>query len=227
MVHKISPNHIAIIVDGNRRWAKEQGKPAFFGHMRGYERVQDILLHAKEMGISVITLWAFSTENWKREESEVSNLLELITKGLSKVYVEAKKEKMRIVHLGRRDRLGKTLSNLIEKTEEETKEYKDFTLCIAIDYGGQDEIERAEKRMLSSIENDKTIIDFLDTSLSKIPNPDIVIRTGGEKRTSGFMPLQSAYSEWFFEEKLFPDFDRKAFDEVIKAYSLRSRRFGK
>lgn len=223
----VTPKHIAIIPDGNRRWAKEKNKPTMFGHARGYERIRECITFAKKEGVSIITVWAFSTENWKRANDEIDELMSLINKGLSKIHRDAKIEKTRVVHIGRRDRLGKKLVNLIDKVEEETKNYKGFTLCIAIDYGGEDEMLRAQKRLQESKDANKTVVDFLDTSLHNIPNPDLVIRTGKENRTSGFMPLQSAYSEWIFEEKMFPDFDTKVFQKSIDTYNTRCRRFGK
>lgn len=219
--------HVAIIPDGNRRWAKEKGKKAIYGHQAGYERIREILAYSKTVGISYITIWAFSTENWKREESEIFDLMNLIAKGLEKLHIDAKKEKSRVVHIGRRDRLNKSLLSLIEKTEEETREYKDFTLCIAIDYGGEDEILRAGKKMLTYSHKNKILFDFLDTSILGVPSPDLIIRTGGDYRTSGFLPLQSTYSEWVFEEKLFPDFNTTLFQKALDNYLLRLRRFGK
>lgn len=219
--------HVVIIPDGNRRWAKEKVKPAIFGHTKGYERIQECITHARKSDISYITVWAFSTENWKRKKEEVGELMTLITKGLSKLHRDAKKEKSRVVHIGRRDRLDKKLVTLIEKVEEETKGYKGFTLCLAIDYGGEDEIMRAEERLKVSPKKNGHLKDFLDTTLHAVPSPDLIIRTGGENRTSGFMPLQSTYSEWVFEEKLFPDFDTEVFKQALEIYSKRTRRFGK
>lgn len=221
------PKHIAIIPDGNRRWAKQQNKPSAYGHAKGYERIQDCITFAREVGVSVITVWAFSTENWKRTQDEIGELMSLIVKGLSKVHRDAKKEKTRVVHIGRRDRLGKKLTKLIDIVEEETKGYKGFTLCLAIDYGGEDEMRRAEIRKQELKNGKQELIQCLDTESCKIPNPDLIIRTGGEKRTSGFMPLQSAYAEWIFEETLFPDFDTKVFQKSIDTYATRCRRFGK
>lgn len=221
------PKHIAIIPDGNRRWAKQHKKPTIYGHFQGYERVRECIAYAREVGISIVTVWAFSTENWKRKQDEVGELMTLITKGLSKIHREAKKEKFCVVHIGRRDRMDKKILKLIEKVEEETKEYKNFTLCLAIDYGGEDEMRRAETRLVEERSKNKNIVDFLDTTLQNITNPDLIIRTGGESRTSGFMPLQSAYSEWIFEDRMFPDFDTKVFQEALDEYTSRSRRFGR
>lgn len=227
MVDLYQLKHIAIIPDGNRRWAKQHKKPSLYGHKCGYKRIQECISYARENSIPVLTVWAFSTENWKRKKDEVDDLMAIIIKGLSKIHKDAKKEKVRVVHIGRRDRLGKKIIDLMEKTEEETNTYKDFTLCLAVDYGGEDELLRAEEKLKVSKETSKNIQDFLDTTLCAIPAPDLIIRTGGEKRTSGFMPLQSVYAEWIFEEKMFPDFDTKTFKEAIDDYSFRTRRFGR
>jgi undecaprenyl diphosphate synthase len=227
MTTKKGLSHVAIIPDGNRRWAKQLHKPAIYGHEAGYKRLKECISYARLHNVEIITIWAFSTENWKRSQEEVGDLMTIITKGLSKIHKEAKKEKSRVIHIGRRDRLGVKLLNLIEKIEEETKEYKGFTLCLAIDYGGEDELRRAEEKMLLSNQKVKRIQDFLDTNEYKLPDPDLIIRTGGEVRTSGFMPLQSSYSEWVFEEKLFPDFTVEVFKHTLEMYNSRTRRFGK
>jgi undecaprenyl diphosphate synthase len=221
------PKHVAIIPDGNRRWAKSKGRPVAFGHAEGYKRIRECITYARNIGVEVVTVWAFSTENWKRKEDEVGDLMDLIAKGLSKIHRDAKKEKSRVVHIGRRDRLGNKITKLIDTVEEETKKYKGFTLCLAIDYGGEDEVMRAESRKLKIESGKKELRQCLDTSLHNIPDPDLIIRTGGEHRTSGFMPMQSAYAEWVFEDTLFPDFDTEVFQKAIDAYATRSRRFGK
>lgn len=227
--------HIAIIPDGNRRWAKEHNLPAILGHEKGYERVRECVSSAREMGIAFVSVWAFSTENWKRKEEEIDDLMGLVSKGLSKIHEDAKKEKTRVVHIGRRDRISKKLLSLMEEVEKETKTYDGFCLCIAIDYGGEDEIERAHMRAIADGDTvaatekyeAKKLSDFLDTTIQGVPSPDVIIRTGGETRTSGFMLMQSAYSEWIFEEKLFPDFDGEAFEKAIDTYKARTRRYGK
>jgi undecaprenyl diphosphate synthase len=224
--HKI-PVHVAIIPDGNRRYAKAKGLPVAFGHGRGYERTKEIISNAQEKGVKFLTLWAFSTENWGRGEEEVSELLKLIKRGLIELYNEARIQKTRLVHIGRRDRLGSEIVSLLESIEKETESYNDFCLCIAIDYGGEDEIKRAEEKLKMSNDSSKHIADFLDTVLIGVPLPDLIIRTGGEKRTSGFLPLQSAYAEWIFEERMFPDFDEEAFQIALDEYALRARRFGR
>jgi undecaprenyl diphosphate synthase len=223
---KNSLQHIAIIPDGNRRWAKERNLPAIAGHKKGYERVKELVECAREVGVSYVTFWAFSTENWKRSDEEVQALLHIIHEGLSTLYKEIQKEKTRFVHIGRKDRLGDQLRILIQTMEKETRHFEGFCLVLGIDYGGEDELIRAVNTLESAHDSTKTVVDFLDTSISGIPCPDIIVRTSGEVRTSGFMPLQSAYAEWFFENAYFPDFDKKKLLSVIDNYKERQRRFG-
>ena len=221
------PKHLAIIPDGNRRWAREKNVPDFFGHKEGYKRVEELIQEAKDLGIPCMTVWAFSTENWRRKEDEKEELLSLIAKGLQSLHESVLEKKSRFVHLGRKDRLGEKLLSLITELEEETKHYTTFTLCVAIDYGGEDEILRASDAYKKSEEQNKTIVDFLDTSKYSVPSPDFIIRTSGEKRTSGFMPLQSVYSEWYFSEKFFPDFSKEDLHLALTDYASRERRQGK
>lgn len=220
------PKHIAIIPDGNRRWAKERNLPSLLGHKKGYERVKELVEFSREHGISLVTFWAFSTENWKRSNEEVEGILHILQEGLETLYKELHKEKTRFVHIGRKDRLGEKLLSLIETMEQETKEYTSFCLVLAIDYGGEDQMLRASELWAREGDTKKTLIDFLDTTLQDVPHPEIVIRTSGEVRTSGFMPIESAYAEWFFEKAYFPDFDVDALKRVLDEYKNRSRRFG-
>lgn len=221
------PNHIAIIPDGNRRWAKEKMLPSFLGHKEGYKRVKELTDEVRSLGVQFFTVWAFSTENWKRDEEEKKELFSLLGEGLDEIASYVKEKKSRFIHLGRKDRLGEVLLSKITNLEEVTKENTDFTLCVAIDYGGEDEIIRAEEKLLLSKDTSKHVQDFLDTTRHGIPSPDIIVRTGGETRTSGFMPLQSAYSEWFFSPLYFPQFTVAVLHEVLREYEKRERRFGK
>ena len=220
------PKHIAIIPDGNRRWAKERNLPSLLGHKKGYERVKELVEFSREHGISLVTFLAFSTENWKRSNEEIEGILHILQEGLETLYKELHKEKTRFVHIGRKDRLGEKLLSLIETMEQETKEYTSFCLVLAIDYGGEDQMLRASELWAREGDTKKTLIDFLDTTLQDVPHPEIVIRTSGEVRTSGFMPIESAYAEWFFEKAYFPDFDVEALKRVLDEYKNRSRRFG-
>ncbi len=222
------PLHVAIIPDGNRRWAASRLLPPAQGHHAGYVRTKGLIEEARRLGIQTLTFWAFSTENWSRSSEEVSTLLTLIKKAIEELGEELSRTQARFVHIGRKDRLSQPLLSLITSLEESTKEYAEFCLCLALDYGGEDEINRAVARLeASSPESPRMLKDFLDTSVYGVSSPDFVIRTSGEKRTSGFMPLQTAYSEWYFEDVLFPDFSNDHFQKALFEYTKRKRRFGK
>jgi undecaprenyl diphosphate synthase len=222
-----TPIHVAIIPDGNRRWAKEHKKPAYSGHLEGYKRVKELVRTAKDSGIKYLTLWAFSTENWSRSKEEVAKLSFLIAKGVEELHKEALKEHTRVIHIGRKDRIHKGILKAITAIEEETKHFNGFCVCMAIDYGGLDEVMRATELFSKNKKKGSSVYDFLDTHRLGIPDPDLIIRTSGEKRTSGFMPLQSTYAEWVFDERPFPLFTKGAFKEALKEFSKRNRRFGK
>jgi len=229
MEQKYIPVHVAIIPDGNRRWAKGRNLPTFEGHRRGYETANKLIHTGHKLGISIMTIWAFSTENWKRTKDEVGYLMRLFDTMIERNLKEAHEEKTRIVHLGRKDRLADSLLKKITKAEKETAQYNKHYLCVGIDYGGEDEIIRAIKKA-SQTPGDWTqekLFGSLDTAVLPQQQVDLVIRTSGEQRTSGFMPLQTAYSEYYFSDKLFPDFNSAEFTKVIEDYSLRNRRFGK
>lgn len=226
------PNHVAIIPDGNRRWAKEKSLPTQEGHKKGYQQGIEIGRRARKMGIKVLTLWAFSTENWGRSKEEVSYLMNIYNIIIDQYLKEALKEEIRIIHLGRKDRINRTLLKKITDAEEKTKKFNKYYLAIALDYGGQDEILRA----VNKIRNAQSVIDdlsinqfskFLDTKDLPFPNPDLIIRPGGENRLSGFMLWQSQYSELFFIKKYFPDFTPNDFETCVKEYMKRQRRFGR
>ena len=220
-MNKNIPNHVAIIPDGNRRWAKEKGKNTYEGHKKGFEKLIKIAKKARVLGIKVFTVWAFSTENWKRSKEEVGYLMKLYEIMIDKYLADALKNKVRIIHLGRKDRINENLKNKILKVEEKTKIFDKNYLCIALDYGGRDEIGRAIKI------NKNNFSQFLDTKDLPFPDPDLIIRTGGEQRLSGFMLWQSQYSELVFEKKYLPDYSDEDFEKTIEAYLLRKRRLGK
>lgn len=247
------PNHVAIIPDGNRRWAKERGLPTFEGHKKGFEQVQKLGKKAREMGIRILTIWAFSTENWQRSKEEVKYLMKLYELMIDSNLKEALREKIRIVHLGRKDRLSKNLKEKLIQAEEKTQKFDKYYLVIALDYGGRDEVLRALNKIQTSqfptnepdhrsvhgpIPNESSgirvsklnqenINQFLDTKDLPYPNVDLVIRTSGEYRTSGFMIWQTTYSEYIFSHKYFPDFSVDDFEECIGEYQKRQRRFGR
>ncbi len=225
------PNHVAIIPDGNRRWARARGLHTLLGHKKGFERAVELSRAARDLGIHTVTLWGFSTENWDRSEEEVTYLMKLYEKLIDDYLSDAHKNKVRIIHLGRKDRLPKFLLNKISKAEADTSKYESYIMNIAIDYGGQDEIVRAVKKMISDgVSEDK--IDqklfekYLDIHEQPYPFVDLMIRTSGEQRTSGFLLWESPYAEFYWEREHFPDFTPERFKEAILDYSRRRRRFG-
>lgn len=225
-----SIRHIALIPDGNRRWAQAAGLTTYEGHQKGFEVISDLGRHIREIGIPVFTVWAFSTENWKREKGEVTYLMQIFEQWFTSNLETAREESIRIVHIGRRDRIPASLRKTIEKCEEETAQFNAHTLVVALDYGGQDEIVRAAQRAQhasSVIGAPEDMEQHLDTHQLAYPNPDLVIRTSGEMRTSGFMLWQTAYSEWIFLNKHLPDMSRTDLEECVAQYENRKRRFGK
>lgn len=228
----MKPNHIAIIPDGNRRWAEDRHLPTIEGHRRGFDNAIKIAKITRDLGVSTLTLWAFSTENWDRTKEEVGYLMKLFEILIDKNLTEAMRDHVRITHIGRKDRIPKGLLKKIEESEQKTAHFDEYYLNIALDYGGRDEIVRAANKVLSiknevlSIkEND--ITDNLDLTHQPYPNPDMIVRTGREMRLSGFMLWQSQYSELFFPEVYFPDFTGVVLEKLIAEYEERQRRFGK
>ena len=192
------PQHISIIMDGNRRWAKERGLPSLEGHRKGAENLEKLLDYCKKRGIKCVSTWAFSTENWKRSEDEKKYLFDLMREAVKKHSATCLEKESRFIHLGRKDRIPEDLKNSIMEIEEKTKGFTDFTFAIAIDYGGHDELMRTikkleEEKLEITTEN---IESHLDTN--KLPQVDLIIRTGGDYRLSGFMSWQCAYAELFF-----------------------------
>lgn len=230
------PVHIAIIPDGNRRWSKEHNLPTFEGHRRGFDVAFSCVRASRKMGIKIMTLWAFSTENWNRSKEEVSYLMKIYETMIDKNLKEAMKDKSRIIHMGRKDRINAVLREKIINAEEKTKNHTSHYLAIALDYGGRDELIRAVQLFQSEKINtpitQELLKNYLDTRYLPQPEPDIIIRTGsmGDNkniRTSGFMLWQSAYSEYFFLQKHFPDLTPDDLAICINEYSTRHRRFGR
>jgi len=220
------PNHVAII----RRWAKEHGLPSFEGHRKGFDVAVKIGKKIRSLGVHTMTMWAFSTENWNRSKEEVAYLMKMYETFIERNLKQALKEKIRIIHLGRKDRISKKLLEKIQDSEEKTKNFKNYILNIALDYGGQDEVIRGIKKISRQNINNLTIEQFnnyLDTANQPYPNPDLIIRTSGEQRTSGLMIWQAAYAEYIFLQKHFPDVNDKDIENAIEEYSRRQRRFGK
>lgn len=226
---KSVPKHVLIIPDGNRRWARERGLSASFGHYTSAsdERIMELLLEAKRLGIGYISLWGFSTENWKREGREIRAIFNLIFKKIDKLKEEAHKHRIRFRHIGRKDRLPKDLMKELKKLESETLEYSDLSVQLMLDYGGRDEIIRAVNKILKDKKgkiNETEFLNYLDSK--DIPDPDLIIRTSGERRTSGAMPFQATYTELYFTDVYFPEFGADELRKAVRDFSDRVRRFG-
>ncbi len=220
--------HIAIIMDGNRRWARAKGLPELEGHRQGVKRAEELIQACADLKIPCLSLWAFSTENWKRGTEEVGALM-----GLLEFYLKNSRKKLhnkgvKLVHLGRKDRIPKKLAKLLKDTEELTKSNTTLRLQLCIDYGGRDEILRAVQKACEIGKRDWTEADFsllLDTA--GYADPDLIIRTSGEHRLSGFLPWQGVYSEFSFIESCFPDFTAEVLKQTLEDYSTRRRSLGK
>ncbi len=230
------PYHVAIIMDGNGRWAKRRGLPRSFGHKKGAERIKDIIREAKLLGVKILTLFVFSTENWNRPAREIKLLFSYLKERLEKDKKMLLKENIRVRFFGRRDkeRIGEELLNKINEIETVTKECNSLIVNIAFDYGGRWDIISAVKNIAKDILKKKISLKGINEEtfskylfLSDLPEPDLLIRTSGEVRISNFLLWQLAYSELYFTKVLWPDFDKKAFREAIRDYSGRKRRFGK
>jgi undecaprenyl diphosphate synthase len=220
------PQHVAIIMDGNRRWAKRKGVSTFRGHSEGIERSKELVEECLQLAIPYLTVWAFSTENWKRSKREVHYLMCLFERYFSEYAAEFQEKGIRFVHLGRKDRLPKSLARLLLKTETDTQSNRKLTLSLAIDYGGRDEILRAMQKISQKGGcSEKSFGVLLDTAC--LPDPDLIIRTSGEMRLSGFLLWQCAYSELYFTKKCFPEFTKMEFKKALKDFSVRRRNFGK
>lgn len=227
------PKHIAIIMDGNRRWAKQRGLPAKLGHKEGAKILEKIVRYANKIGLGYITVYAFSTENWKRTEEEVSALMLLLQNYLDDYSKRADTENIKVKVLGDISVLSEGMQKSIRKCEERTKDNTGVTFNIALNYGGRNEIVTAVKRIAEQVKNgeldianisEETISDNLYTKGE--PDPDLVIRTSGELRTSNFLPWQIVYSEFLFLDKLWPDFTDEDIDNAILEFQKRNRKFG-
>jgi len=223
------PRHVAIIMDGNGRWAKSRGLPRLAGHRAGTENIRPILEACVEFGIEVLTIWAFSTENWTRPQAEVQGLLRILRRMIQRELGELDKQGVQLRHLGRLDRLPGGVQKQVLDAIEVTKDNHRIILNVAFDYGGQAEILNAVQQII----RDGIPADDVDQALfsrylytAGQPDPDLIVRTSGEMRTSGFMMWQSAYSEYYVTPTLWPDFDREELYKAVLSYSRRDRRFG-
>lgn len=227
-------NHIAIIMDGNGRWAKKRGMPRTYGHKKGAENVVKITRSMKESGVKYLTLYAFSTENWQRSKDEVDALMQLLNEYLDKELKEIMENNVRIIFIGERYMLSDDIQKKMLYLEQESAPNTDLTLCIALSYGSRQEILSAVKNIAIKVKNDELKVeDITQESFSSalytkgIPDPDILIRTSGEQRISNYLLWQIAYTELFFTNTLWPDFGKDELWDIIKKFSSRERRYGK
>ena len=228
------PNHVAIILDGNGRWAKSKGMPRNYGHVQGAKNVETICEAAYNMGIKYLTVYAFSTENWARPEDEVKALMDLLRTYMKNCLKTAKKNNMRVRVIGDRTRLDEDLQNRIIELENASKDYDGLNFTVALNYGSRDEMLRAMNKIKADMDNkviDKQDIteelfnSYLDTA--GIPDPDLLIRTSGEQRLSNYLLWQLAYAEFYFTQVHWPDFSKEELEKAVEAFNKRERRYGK
>jgi undecaprenyl diphosphate synthase len=223
------PCHVAIIMDGNGRWAKERGLPRIAGHRAGTENLRTIIRASAKLGIQYLTFYAFSTENWARPKAEVTGLMRILSEVIDREMTELHKEGARLVHIGHLDGLSQSLQDKVRQAMDLTKDNQRITIVLAFNYGGRDEIMYAIKRMLADQVNPEDVDEALMHKYmftADIPDPDLVIRTSGEQRTSNFLTWQSVYSEWYFPQVYWPDFNEEELLKAIEVYNQRDRRFG-
>ncbi len=227
------PRHVAIILDGNGRWAKKRGLPRTMGHREGCKVVEQTVEDAARLGIGYLTVYAFSTENWKRSDDEVGTLMQLFRYYMKRLLKVAVKNNVRVLMIGERSRFAPDIIEGINRLENDTKDNTGMTFTIAVNYGSRDEISRAVRRMMEDCRegrlspeeiSEEKISAYLDTD--KIPDPDLLIRTSGEQRISNFLLWQSAYTEFYFTDVLWPDFNKEELIKAIRQYNMRERRFG-
>ncbi|MBC8627330.1 isoprenyl transferase [Blautia stercoris] len=229
----VIPNHVAIILDGNGRWAKKKGMPRTYGHVKGCENLEKICSVAKELGVKYLTVYAFSTENWKRSKEEVDALMKLFRNYMKKCIKISRDNKMQVRVIGDPTAFDPDLQEKIKELEEYSSQYDELYFQIALNYGSRDEIKRAVQKMAEDVKAEKlnpeeiseqTISDYLDTK--GLPDPDLLIRTSGEERLSNFLMWQLAYTEFYFTDVAWPDFNKAEFEKAIAKYNQRDRRFG-
>lgn len=224
------PIHLAIIPDGNRRWSRKKGLLPSRGHYEAGSsaNIKSLLNESKRLGVKYVSVWGFSTENWKREPEEIKEIFNLLLERVKEFKEKAKENRIRFRHFGRKDRMPIELVKELTELEKETKKYSDFNVQLCFDYGGRDEILRVVNKLLKSRKNKNLNEAEFSEKLDSIgvPDPDLIIRTSGEKRLSGFMPFQAVYSELYFVDKYFPDFSPKDLRKAVFDFSKRKRRFG-
>lgn len=227
------PRHIAVIMDGNGRWAKQRGLPRVEGHIAGAERVREVLRYAREFGVEYMTLYAFSTENWKRSKEEVDALMDLLSRFIDGYLDEMKQNNVRLLVSGRIDGLPERAANDLKRAMAETASLTGHTLILALNYGGRSEIADAAKKIAEEVRHGRLDPVKIDEQLFSrylylpdVPDPDLMIRTSGEFRLSNFLLWELSYAEFYVTDTYWPDFDREEFRKAIESYSKRDRRFG-
>lgn len=231
-MEKYYPEHVAIILDGNRRWAKRQGLPQLKGHQRGFENIRDLAPYIIDKGVKYLSVFAFSTENFKRAEEEVKYLMDLFVNWFNKESEKMHNENIKIVFSGRKDNLRPDVLEAMEYITEKTKDNTKGVFNICLNYGGQQEIADGAKRIAQDVLDGKLSVDEIDEKLmykymyQELPPIDLMIRTSGEERISNFMIYELSYAELYFTEKCFPEFDQEEFEAAIDSYNQRERRFG-
>lgn len=225
----VLPVHVGIILDGNRRWAKSKGLPAVQGHRQGMDTLKDVAFHAFDSGVKYLSAFVFSTENWQRTEDEISYLMDLTVRAVEKYLDEFHEKGVKIVILGRRDEISSKVLAAMERAEEKTQNNSRGTLGLCFNYGGKEELVDAVKKLLSQgVKPDEITDESIAANLysPEIPEVDLLIRTSGENRTSGFMLYRAAYAELLFIDKNWPEFSVQDFDNALADYAERERRFG-
>lgn len=226
------PQHIAIIMDGNGRWAKKRFLPRFVGHQKGLNSVKRLVAHCSEVGVKALTLFAFSTENWRRPQEEVNKLMGLFLKALQKEVSKLNDNNVRLLVVGDRTAFSEEIQEHIAKAEALTADNTGLVLSIAANYGGRwDIVEAVKQWQLANPEKSVSELDEMELNeficLNELPDVDLLIRTGGEQRISNFLIWQMAYAEFYFTDTLWPDFDEKSLDQAVHSFATRERRFGK
>jgi undecaprenyl diphosphate synthase len=228
-VPEVVPNHVAIIMDGNGRWARERGLPRLAGHRAGTENLRRVIEACAEFGIKYLTIYAFSTENWGRPEPEVSGLMQLFEDVFDRELAELHRQGARLLHIGRLEGIKESLRRKVVDAIELTKDNDRVTLCVAFNYGGRDEIIHAIQEIVEEGHKPEQIdAELVSRHLytAGVPDPDLVVRTSGEQRISNFLLWQAAYAEWVFPMIYWPDFGRQELLDAIREYAQRERRFG-
>lgn len=229
----VIPNHVAIILDGNGRWAKAKGMPRTYGHVKGCENLEKICSIAKELGVKYLTVYAFSTENWKRSKDEIDGLMKLFRNYMKKCLKIARDNKMRVRVIGEPSAFDEDLQKRIRELEEYSSQFDELHFQIALNYGSRDEIRRAVQSIARDVDagalkpdeiTEETISGYLDTR--GLPDPDLLIRTSGEERLSNFLMWQLAYTEFYFTDVPWPEFDKAEFQRAIDKFNHRDRRYG-